>query len=42
MQSVWTQTPWSWLQDLARINALDGERSLGVLEGTTKEEPEKS
>lgn len=42
MPSVWTQTPWSWLQDLARFNALGGERSLGVLEGATKEEPEKS
>jgi len=42
MPSVWTQTPWSWLQDLARISALGGERNLGELERASKEEPEKS
>ena len=42
MPSVWTQTPWSWLQDLARISALGGERSLGELERASKDEPEKS
>ena len=42
MPSVWTQTPWSWLQDLAKIGALGGERSLAELERASKDEPEKS